>query len=150
MPQSLAKVYVHTVFSTKNREPLLHDGWRDEFFAVIGGAVNHIGCQSLVVGGVADHVHLLFQLSRTITIADAVGRIKTASAAWVNQTHPTPIPFHWQAGYGMFSIGYAQVEGLRAYIRGQPEHHRTVSFQDELRAWLARYELEWNEDYVWD
>ncbi len=150
MPQSLAKVYVHAVFSTKNREPLLLDSWRDVFFAVIGGAVNHTGCQSLIVGGVADHVHLLFQLSRTITIADAVGRIKTASSAWVNSTHPTPAPFHWQAGYGMFSIGQAQVEDLRKYIAGQPEHHRTVSFQDELRAWLARYELEWNEDYVWE
>ncbi len=150
MPQSLAKVYVHAVFSTKNREPLLLDSWRAEFFAVIGGAVNHLGCQSHIVGGVADHVHLLFQLSRTITIADAVGRIKTASSAWVNSTHRTPAPFHWQVGYGMFSIGQAQVEDLRKYIAGQPEHHRTVSFQDELRAWLARYELEWNEDYVWE
>lgn len=150
MPQSLAKVYVHAVFSTKNREPLLLDSWRDEFFAVIGGAINHTSCQSLVVGGVVDHVYLLFQLARTITVADAVGRIKSATSAWANSTHPLVVPFHWQAGYGMFSIGQAQVEDLRKYILSQPEHHRTVSFQDELRAWLARYELEWNEDYVWD
>lgn len=150
MPQSLAKVYVQAVFSTKGREPLMLESWRDEFFAVISGAVDHTGCHSLLVGGVADHVHLLFQLSRTVTIADAVGRIKSATSAWVNKTRPSPTPFHWQAGYGVFSVGQAQVEDLKAYIRGQPEHHLTVSFQDELRAWLARYELEWNEDYVWD
>ena len=69
MPQSLAKVYLHAVFSTKNREPLLADGWRDELFCVLGGATNNLGCQSLIVGGVADHVHLLFQLGRTIAIA---------------------------------------------------------------------------------
>jgi putative transposase len=150
MPQSLAKVYVQAVFSTKNREPLMLDSWRDEFFAVIGGAVNHTGCQSMSVGGVADHVHLLFQLARTIAIADAVGRVKSATSAWVNKTHATGGEFHWQAGYGVFSVGQAQVEDLKRYIRGQADHHRTVSFQDELRAWLARYELEWNEDYVWD
>jgi putative transposase len=150
MPQSLAKVYVHAVFSTKNREPVLLDGWRDEFFAVVGGAVNHLGCQSLLVGGVADHVHLLFQLSRTLAIADAIGRTKTATAAWVNGTRRPPARFQWQAGYGVFSVGQEQVGDVRGYIANQEEHHRAVSFQDELRGWLARYELEWNEDYVWD
>jgi REP element-mobilizing transposase RayT len=70
MPQSLAKVYIHAIFSTKNREPMLADDWRDELFHVLGGTANNLGCQSLIVGGVADHVHLLFQLGRTITIAE--------------------------------------------------------------------------------
>src|SRR3954469_11191069 len=99
MPQSLSKVYIHAIFSTKNREPVLADAWRDELFHVLGGAANNLGCQSLIVGGVADHVHMLFSLSRTITLADAAGRIKSASSAWVNEKKNPPTHFHWQGGY---------------------------------------------------
>jgi len=150
MPQSLAKVYLHVVFSTKNRAPLLAHDWRPELFQVLGGATNNLGCQSLIVGGVTDHVHLLFVLGRTIAIADAVGKIKSTSSLWVNQTCGLAAPFHWQVGYGAFSVSQSNVEAVRAYIRGQPEHHRVQSFQDELREWLRRYQVEWDEQYVWD
>lgn len=150
MPQSLAKVYLHAVFSTKNREPVLADGWRDELFAVLGGTANNLGCRSLIVGGVADHVHLLFVLGRTITIADAVGKIKSTTSLWVNQTRGLPAVFHWQNGFGAFSVGQSKVEEVRDYIRRQPEHHARQSFQDELREWFRRYEVEWDERYVWD
>lgn len=95
MPQSLAKVYLHVVFSTKNREPLLADEWRDELFRVLGGAANNLGCQSLIAGGVADHFHMLILLGRTITIADATGNIKSTSSAWINQTRGRSEEFHW-------------------------------------------------------
>lgn len=150
MAQSLAKVYLHVVFSTKNRTPDLADAWRDELFHVLGGTANNLGCQSLTVGGVADHVHLLFQLGRTITIADAVGKIKSTSSLWVNQTRGSPAPFHWQSGYAAFSVSQTNVDVVRDYIRRQPEHHAEQTFQDELREWLRRYELEWDERYVWD
>jgi putative transposase len=129
---------------------LLADLWRDEMFRILGGTTNNLGCQSLVVGGVADHVHLLFQLGRTITIASAVGTIKSTSSAWVNQNQRLSAPFHWQAGYGAFSVSQSNVEAVREYIRHQPQHHAKESFQDEFRAWLSRYELEWDERYVWD
>ena len=150
MPQSLAKVYLHVIFSTKNREFVLADEWRDELFHVLGGTANNLGCQSLTVGGVADHVHMLFQLGRTITIADAVGKIKSTSSLWVNQTRAMLKEFHWQAGYAAFSVSQSNVEAVRQYIRLQPEHHAKQSFQDELRVWLRRYEIEWDERYVWD
>jgi REP element-mobilizing transposase RayT len=150
MPQSLAKVYLHAVFSTKHRAPILAGAWQDELFHVLGGAANNLGCQSLVVGGVADHIHLLFQLGRTITIADAVGKIKSTSSSWINQTRGLPSEFHWQAGYAAFSVSQSNVESVRQYIRRQPEHHARQSFQDELREWLRRYEIEWDETYVWD
>jgi len=149
MPQSLAKVYLHVVFSTQDRESVLADGWRDELFRVLGGAANNLGCQSLIVGGVADHVHMLFQLGRTITVADAVGKIKSTSSAWVNQTRKLPAPFHWQAGYAAFSVSQSNVETVKEYIRRQPEHHARRSFQDEYRELLRRYEIEWDERYVW-
>ena len=150
MPQSLARVYLHTVFSTKNREPILADDWRDELFHVLGGAANNLGCQSLLVGGVADHVHMLISLGRTITIADAIGKIKSTSSLWINQTRGLPSPFHWQAGYGAFSVSQSNVEAVREYIRRQPEHHARQEFKDEFREWLQRYQIEWDEKYVWD
>ncbi len=150
MPQSLAKVYLHIVFSTKNREPILADDWREELFRVLGGSANNLGCQSLRVGGVADHVHMLIVLGRTVTIADAVGKVKSTSSLWVNQTRGLPAPFHWQNGYGAFSVSQSNMESVREYIRRQPEHHARQSFQDELRDWLRRYEIEWDEKYVWD
>ena len=150
MPQSLAKIYIHAIFSTKNREAVLADEWRDELFQVLGGAANNLECQSMIVGGVADHVHLLFQLGRTITIADAVGKIKSTSSAWVNQTRKLAKSFNWQGGYAAFSVSQSNVEAVREYIRRQPEHHSKQSFQDELREWLRRYEIEWDERYLWD
>src|SRR5437879_1920656 len=130
MPQSLAKVYLHAVFSTKNGEPLLAGEWRDELFRVLGGATNNLGCQSLIVGGVADHVHLLFQLGRTIAIADAIGKIKSTSSLWIGQTRPELSGFHWQAGYAVFAVSQSNVEAVRSYVRNQPEHHRKQSYQE--------------------
>lgn len=150
MAQSLAKIYIHAVFSTKNRKSLLADSWREELFNVLGGAANNLGCQSLLVGGMADHIHMLFQLGRTIAIADALGKINSTSSAWVNQNHGTHVPFSWQSGYAVFSVSQSNVEAVTEYVRNQPEHHVKQSFQDELREWLRRYGIEWDEHYVWD
>ena len=150
MSQSLAKVYVHLVFSTKNLESLLADEWREDLFQVLGGAANNIGCQSLIVGGVSDHVHMLIQLARTLSVSNAIGTIKSNASLWVNQSRGLPEPFHWQAGYGAFSVSQSSVENVREYIRRQPEHHAKQSFQDEYREWLRKYEIEWDERFVWD
>jgi len=150
MSQSLAKIYLHLVFSTKRREPLLAIDWRDDLFHVLGGAANNLGCQSLIVGGVADHVHLLVQLGRTIAVADAVGKIKSTSSLWVNQKHCERAQFHWQAGYAAFSVSQSNIEAVQVYIAEQEKHHEKQSFQDEMRAWLRRYQIEWDERYVWD
>ncbi len=150
MSQSLAKVYIHVIFSTRNREPLLAETWRDELFNVLGGSANNLGCQSIIVGGTADHVHILFQLGRTISVASAIGKIKSTSSLWINQSRKIQIPFNWQAGYGAFSVSQSSVESVRDYIGRQLEHHAKHSFQDEFREWLRRYEMKWDERYVWD
>jgi putative transposase len=150
MPQSLAKVYIHVIFSTKNRESLIAPTWRDELFHVMGGAANHLGCQSLLVGGVEDPVHMLFQLGRTISLADAISKIKSTASLWVNQTRGLDRPFHWQSGYAAFSVSQSHVDTVRDYIQRQPERHAKQSFQDELRDWLKKYEIEWDERYLWD
>ena len=150
MAQSLAKVFLHVIFSTKHREPTILPTWRNELYRVLGGLANTQGCQSLLVGGVSDHVHMLFQLGRTISIADILQQIKSRSSCWVNETRGLPSEFHWQSGYGAFSVSYSKVASVLEYIRRQPEHHHSQTFQDEFRKWLQKYEIEWDERYVWD
>jgi len=151
MAQSLAKILVHTVFSTKDRQPFLRDkALREELHRYLGGILANLECQPIIVGGVEDHVHLLFTLSRVDTIADVVKEVKRGSSVWLKTDEPQILDFAWQAGYGAFSIGVSQIETARAYIAGQEEHHRKVSFQDEVRELLRRYQVEYDERYVWD
>lgn len=151
MPQSLAKVLIHTVFSTKGREPFLVDcGLREELHRVLGGILSKLGCQPIIVGGVEDHVHMLATLARTIEIAELVKEVKRNSSLWIKEKHPSLKEFAWQSGYGVFSIGFSQIPEVRKYIANQKEHHLRMSFQDELRSLLRKYEVEFDERYVWD
>ena len=151
MAQSLAKILLHTVFSTKERRPFLQDKpLRDELHCYLGGILTNFDCQPLIIGGVEDHVHLLFTHPRTATVADVVKELKRSSSVWVKAKMPELGDFAWQGGYGVFSIGHSQVDDVRAYIAGQEEHHRKVSFQDEFRRLLERYEITFHERYVWD
>jgi REP element-mobilizing transposase RayT len=151
MSQSLAKILVHTVFSTKDRRPFMRDkSLRDELHRYIGGILTNHDCQPLIIGGVEDHVHLLSTLSRTSTVAEMVKEVKRGSSLWLKTKNPELRDFAWQNGYGIFSIGFSQVAALRKYIAGQEEHHRKVSFQDEFREFLKRYDVEFDERYVWD
>jgi REP element-mobilizing transposase RayT len=151
MAQSLAKILVHTVFSTKERRPFLRDAaLRDELHRYLGGILMNLDCQPVIAGGVEDHVHLLCALSKTRDAAAMVKEVKRGSSIWLKTKGPDLSDFAWQNGYGMFSIGFSQIEAVRKYIEGQAEHHRRVSFQDELRELLRRYEMEFDERYVWD
>ena len=150
MPQSLAKLYTHLVFSTKHRDRSLSDDIRNDLHAYMGGTLNGLGCISLEINSEPDHVHALFLLGRTITLSDAVGNLKKSANDWLRKRDPRFAQFYWQGGYGAFSVSQSGVEELRNYIRNQREHHQQVSFQDEFRAFLRRYELEYDERYVWD
>jgi len=151
MAQSLSKILIHSVFSTKDRRPLLRDkALREELHRYLGGILATLQCQPIVVGGVEDHVHLLCALSRTIAVAAMVKEVKRASSLWLKTRGRDLHDFAWQNGYGVFSIGFSQIEAARKYIAGQEEHHRKVSFQDEFRELLHRYEMEFDERYVWD
>lgn len=151
MAQSLAKILLHLVFSTKERRPFLKDqALREELHRYLGGILANLECQPLIVGGVEDHVHLLFAHSRTATVADVVKELKRGSTVWLKTKSPVLSDFAWQNGYGVFSIGQSQVEDVRAYIAGQEEHHRKISFQEEFRRLLQRYEIAFDERYVWD
>ena len=151
MPQSLAKILVHAVFSTKDRYPYLRDKTlRSELHHYLGGILANLDCQPLIVGGVEDHVHLLYALSRTRNLAEIIKETKRASSLWIKTKSANLHDFSWQAGYGAFSIGHSQIESMRNYIATQEEHHRKITFQDEFREFLKTHEIEFDERYVWD
>jgi len=151
MPQSLAKILVHTVFSTKDRRPFLRDKpLRDELHRYLGGILTNHNCQPLVIGGVEDHVHILSTLARTCQAAEMVKEAKRGSSLWLKTRSPELNDFAWQNGYGIFSIGFSQVEAVRRYIAAQETHHQKVTFQEELREFLQRYGIAFDERYVWE
>ncbi len=150
MPQSFSAVYLHIIFSTKERQPLITPDLAPRLYEYLGGVVRGNGCCLTTSGGVADHVHLLVTIDRVITIADLVRELKAASSRWIHDTFPQLGGFAWQSGYGAFSVSVSQIEVVKAYIARQAEHHKTVTFQDEYRVFLKKHGLEWDERYVWD
>jgi putative transposase len=150
MPQSLSLVVVHIIFSTKDRHPVLDPDTRSRVHAYLSTVARGLGCEAYRVGGVADHVHLAVRLSRTVTIADLVQELKTSSSKWVKAQSPDLPGFSWQRGYACFSVGPSDLEALQLYIDQQEEHHRTRTFQDEFRAFLKKYQVAYDEAYVWD
>ncbi len=150
MPQSLSSILIHLVFSTKNREPFITRAIETELHPYLATIFRELKSPSLCIDGTADHVHVLFSLARVITIADLLEEIKTESSKWIKTKGPEFRNFHWQKGYGAFSIGKSNVETLKRYIRGQKQHHRRVTFQDEYREFLKSYGIDYDERYVWD
>jgi REP element-mobilizing transposase RayT len=150
MPQSLTEILIHLIYSTKNREPWITDQVASGLFSCLDETLRSRSCRSLAANGTADHVHILFYLGRTITVADLVRDLKVDSSVWIKTQHPSFAGFHWQAGYGAFSVGRSMLEATRQYIANQQEHHRSRSFQDEYRAFLRKYEIPFDERYVWD
>ena len=151
MPQSLAQIYLHVVFSTKGRAPFLNDdSLRADVHAYLAGICRNTDSPSIIVGGTSDHVHILCYLSKTQTVADLVREIKRESSKWIKVKASDLSAFHWQNGYGAFSISPSHIELVRNYIQNQREHHREESFQDEFRRLLKKYGMDCDERYVWD
>ena len=150
MPQSLSRILIHLVFSTKHRERVLTDRLQAELHPYLAGTLDGIDCRSLQVGGVEDHVHLFFGLSRTRTIAAIVETVKTSSSKWIKTKGGEFAGFHWQAGYGAFSVSESEADRVVAYVRTQAKHHQTITFQEEFRRLLTRHQVMFDERYVWD
>lgn len=151
MPQSLSAVYIHLVFSTRERAATFQNPeLRAEVHAYLGGVSKTLDCPPLIVGGTADHIHLLGRMARTITQADWVKELKRVSTIWVKGKHDDLATFAWQKGYGCFSVSQSNVRRVTDYIAKQDEHHHTMGFQDEFRALMRKHNIEWDERYVWD
>ena len=150
MPQSLSRILVHLIFSTKDRVPVLTSTIRSELHPYLAVVLRDNGCPSLRVGVAAGHVHLFFGLARTLPVAKVVEIVKTSSSKWIKTKGPEFAQFHWQGGYGAFSVSQYDADAVVRYIDNQEAHHRRLSFQDEFRTFLARYQVTYDERYVWD
>lgn len=150
MPQSLASILVHLTFSTKHRQPLILPEIETELHPYMATVFREMDSPTITLNGTEDHIHTLFRLGRKTSIADLVEEVKKRTSKWIKTEGPEFAEFYWQAGYGAFSVGQSGVEALMRYIANQKEHHRMRTFQDEFRELLAKYEVEYDERYVWD
>ena len=150
MPQSLSSILIHLVFSTKNREPFITPAIETELHPYMAKIFRELKSPSLMIDGTSDHLHILFSLGRVVKVADLVEEVKTGSSKWIKTKGREFRSFHWQRGYGAFSIGQSNVATLKRYIRNQKQHHRRITFQDEYRKFLTAYGIDYAERYVWD
>ena len=150
MPQSFALIIVHLVFTTKDRTPILNASIRTALHAYLATVARNAGCECFRVGGVADHVHLAISLSRITTTAKLVEELKTSSSKWLKTQSPALASFAWQRGYAAFSVGPADLAALRHYIDTQEGHHHKQTYEEELRAFLKKYGIEYDEKHLCD
>jgi len=150
MPQSLARNLVHLVFSTKNREPVLTEAICAPLCAYASAVFRGLDSRVIAMNAWRNHVHILFALSKNHSLAQVVMEVKRATSKWIKTQGRGFAKFHWQSGYGAFSIGQSGVEEVTSYIADQAKHHRVKSFEEEFRSFLKRYEIEFDERYVWD
>ena len=143
-------VMVHFIWSTAGREPWIGPEWRDDLYGYMGGIMRNKKTKLICAGGMYDHVHLYASLPSTITIADLVSAVKANSSRWIHESFPKRRGFAWQEGYGAFSISKSDEKRVIEYIRNQEHHHRKRDFKEELREFLEKYEVEYDERYLWD
>lgn len=150
MSQSLVKNLLHLVYSTKHRQPWINKDIRDKLYAYQSGIFEAWDSPALLIGGVEDHVHALFSLSKNHTLKKVVEEVKKGSSKWIKKQDPRLKDFYWQSGYAGFSVSQSNVDEVKHYIANQEEHHRKMTFQEELRALFQRHEIAFDERYVWD
>jgi putative transposase len=150
MPQSLSKLIVHIIFSTKNREPWLDANVRPRMHAYLATICRDLGTEFVHVGGVADHVHIVTTLPRTLSQAHLIEQTKKTSSKWIKTVDARYRAFAWQRGYGAFSVSSSQLDAMLQYVDGQKAHHRTRTFQEEYRELLRKHGVDFEEHYVWD
>jgi putative transposase len=150
MGHTYTRLLVHIVFSTKARHPIITDDIAPRLHAYLGGIIREQGGTALRIGGVRDHVHILAAIPTSVCVADLLRTVKSNSSGWVHDTFPALAAFAWQSGYSAFSVSPEDSERVEAYIAMQAEHHRKVSYQDEVRELLRACGIELDEKYAWD
>ncbi len=150
MAQTLISFYYHVVFSTKNRIDLIRPEIEDELYAYIGGILNNYKSKLIIGNGTQNHSHLLMSLNKNIIFPDIIGDIKRSSSKWLKTKDGMLTKFAWQDGYSAFTVGHAQLDVIKRYIANQKEHHKKVLFEDEMRGFYRKYEIPFDEKYVWD
>jgi REP element-mobilizing transposase RayT len=150
MPSTHHGILIHVVYSTKQRIKLLHEDWRDELYAIMGGIAKEHKSVLLRCGGIEDHVHLLLKTHPSFAISDTVKLIKGNSSRWINKNGKISARFEWQRGYGVFSVRESMSDIVKRYIGNQETHHQRQSFEDEYFEILRKHKIQFDEQYVID
>jgi putative transposase len=150
MPQSLVENYIHVVFSTKNREPIITDVVAPRLFEYVSGICRNLECPTLRVGGYLDHIHILCMLSKKLPLVKFMQEIKVSSSKWIKGTSTDMTTFQWQEGYAAFSVSKCDINQLATYIDNQICHHTTFDFKSELLTLLTDNKVKFDERYLWD
>jgi REP-associated tyrosine transposase len=150
MSQSLAKILVHLVFSTKNREPVLPEHLCEPLCAYASAVLRDLDSHVIAINAWRDHVHILFTLSKNHSLSQVIMEVKRATSKWIKTQGKEFARFHWQSGYGAFSIGQSGVDEVTTYIANQAKHYRLKTFEEEFRSFLKRYQIGYDERFVWD
>jgi len=149
MPHSLADLLIHVIFSTKDRRPILDNDQRPKLFPYMAGIVGERGGKAHIINGTKDHVHMLVSVPTSLSAADLMRHVKGSSSRWVHRELPGQREFGWQRGFAAFSVSRSRCQQVYEYIARQEEHHRKVSFKEELTAFLKKHGIEYDETYIW-
>ena len=147
---SFTKLTYHVIFSTKYRKPVITDQLHGRLYEYIGGAIRSMKGSLIEIGGVADHVHLLTRISPTKAVSDFIRELKANSSKWLNELDDVKRKFEWQKGYSAFTVSYSQTDSVRNYLRGQQEHHRTKTFEEEYVEFLKRHDISFRPEYLFE
>ncbi len=149
MAGTYTKLIYHIIFSTKDREPLITPGLRDNLYSYIGGIIRAQEGMLHAIGGTPDHVHLVVRIKPDVSVSEIVRLVKANSSKWVNEQADRAGRFGWQSGYGAFSVSFSQLPAVRKYVQDQEEHHRKKTFQEEYQEFLKRHDISFEEKYLW-
>lgn len=150
MASTYSQIYIQYVFAVKGRQNLLHKAWREEVFKYISGIIKAKDQKPIIVNGVADHVHVFVGLKPSMCISDLVRDIKNNSSKFINEQGWINGKFSWQEGYGAFSYSHSQIDNVYHYILNQEEHHRKKTFKEEYLEFLQKFEVEFDDKYLFD
>lgn len=150
MGQSLSKIYVHIIFSTKRREPILNQSVSPKLHKYLSGICSNLKCNPVQIGGYKDHVHILCLLSKDITVIQLVQHLKQGSSKWIKLQSPDFHAFYWQNGYAAYSVNPRNIEKVSKYIINQPQHHRSKTFKEELIRMLENLDMQYDPEYLFD
>lgn len=150
MANTYHQIYIHVIFAVKYRNSLINKTWKSQIQSVIGNLINENGCKTLIVNGTNDHIHCFFALKPSVSLSELMKSVKSKSSKYINDSNLTSSRFEWQEGYGAFSYSKSQINTVFSYIENQDEHHRKKTFSEEYKDFLKKFEIEYNEKYIFE
>jgi REP element-mobilizing transposase RayT len=150
MADTFSQIYIHLVFSVKGRQNIIHKTWREELFKYVSGIIKGRDQKVFAIGGMPDHIHILISLRPNYMVSELVNSVKTNSSKWINSKEFIKGKFNWQEGYGAFSYGQSQLDHVIQYINNQELHHQRKSFKEEYIELLEKFNVKFDEKYLFD